>query len=359
MNDLTLLRDAGPEAAPLSMAARSAARAALLAEIEGAAMRTAPRRRIRIGWTAALRVGVAVVTAAAAWATAVVVTGSGTPDRAGDGPGGMTLVAVDEITFPLSLDPAPAGLTPSFTGSAGNPEAVAGYTAADGTGFAIYLSPAEMPPGDDPNVTDSGSVAVAGVPARWTTGVSRETCTIANVCFDELPFASLSWERAPGQWVRLSGDGDHGDVAALVAVGESLVDRPQPINLQVGLAPAGWSVVDWHESSGAIGVASDADPSQVLSVQCMPEAPAGAHQMDNGSVAERVASVTALDPPVVTTVDGRPATVVHASDYMDGELRFWLVAWELADGMLCTVQTPESFSQADVVAIAEGVTYAP
>ena len=117
--------------------------------------------------------------------------------------------------------------------------------------------------------------------------------------------------------------------------------------------------MDWHESSGAIGVASDEDPTRALTVQCMPEAPAGVNEMDNGSVQGRVAAVTALEPPVTTTVGGRPAQLVHGADYMDADLRFWLVAWELPDGTLCAVQTPEDFTRDDVLAIAEGVTYTP
>ena len=358
MNDLQLLRDAGPGAAPLSTAARSAARAALLAEIEGAGMRAAPRRNLRPGRTAALRTGIAAATAAAAWVGAVVLTGPDAADPVPGGTGGMTLVAVDDITFPLSLDPVPAGMTPTFTGSAGDPEAIAGYSSADGTGFSIHLSPTELPPADDPNVTDSGTVAVAGAQASYGAGTTPELCTVVDVCFEDLPFAELVWERAPGQWVRLTGDGAHGEVAALVAVGESLVDRPQPINLQVGLAPAGWSVVDWHESSGAVGLASDDDPTQVIGVQCMPDPPPGTRLVDS-TVENRIDSVVAIDPAVSTTVGGRPASVVLAHDYMDENLRFWLVAWEFPDGTLCTVQTPDDFSRADVLAIAEGVTYRP
>lgn len=271
----------------------------------------------------------------------------------------MTLVAVDEITFPLSLEPAPPGMTPSFTGSAGDPDAVAGYTSADGTGFAIQLSATEPLPGVNPHTTARGTVDVGGATASYFAGTTPQICTVANTCFEDLPFAELIWERAPGRWVRLSGDGVHGELAALVAVGESLVDRPQPITLQVGLAPEGWSVVDWHESSGAIGVASDEDPTRTLSVQCMPEAPAGALGMDNGSVEQRIAAVTALDPVESTTVGGRPARVVRAADGMEPGLHFWLVAWELADGTLCSVQTPEDFAREDVLDIAEGVTYAP
>ena len=39
---------------------------------------------------------------------------------------------------------------------------------------------------------------------------------------------------------------------------------------------------------------------------------------------------------------------------MDADLRFWLVAWELPDGTLCSVQTPDDFTRDDVLAIAEG-----
>jgi hypothetical protein len=359
MNDLQVLRQAGPDGPTLSPAARSAARAALMAEIDG----PTTRRARRPGRAGAVRICVAAVTAAAAWGGAVVLTGPDDAAPASPAPDGMTLVAVQEITFPLSLDPEPAGMTPSFTGAAGDPEAIAGYTLPDGTGFSIYLSPEEPTWAADQystyDVADQGTTGIGGAEARYVVGSMGRTCTVANRCFDDLAFAQLDWERAPGQWVDLSGQGTYGDLATLVAVAESLVDRPQPINLQVGLAPAGWSVLDWHESSGAISVADDADPSRVLGVQCMPEAPAGAVEMDNGSVGQRIASVTAIDPAVSTTVGGQPAQVVHAHDYVDPESRFWLVAWELPDGALCTVTTPEEFTQADVLAIAEGVTYTP
>ncbi|MGY2065970.1 hypothetical protein [Blastococcus sp. SYSU DS0619] len=358
MNDLTLLREAGPDAPPLSTAARSAARAALLAEIDG----PAPRRSRVPGRKATLRIGLAAGTAAAAWAAAVVVTGSDAPGSVPSSAGGMTLVAVEEITFPLSLDPVPAGMTPSFTGAAGSDEAVAGYSFPDGTGFSIYLAPEEpvwaFEQSEAPDVTGTGTTTVAGVEARYVVGSTDRLCTIVGQCFEDLPFAQLVWERTPGEWVYLSGDDVHGDLATLVAVGESLVDRPQPINLQVGLAPAGWSVVDWHESSGAVGLADDEDPSQVIGVQCMPDPPPSPTLVDT-TVEERIASVTAIDPVVSTTVGGRPAQVVHAHDYMDSGNRFWLAAWEFADGTLCTVHAPEGFPQDDVLAIAGEVTYTP
>ncbi|PZU47792.1 MAG: hypothetical protein DI571_04090 [Arsenicicoccus sp.] len=358
MNDLTLLREAGPDAPPLSPAARSAARAALLAEIDGPAPRRSPvpSRRTTLG------VALGAVTAAAAWAAAVVVTGADAPGPVSPGTGGMTLVAVEEITFPLSLDPVPTGMTPSFTGATGSDEAVAGYSFPDGTGFSIHLAPEEpdwaFEQYEAADVIGTGTTTVAGVETRYVVGSTDRICTIVGQCFEDLPFAQLVWERTPGEWVYLAGDGVHGDLATLVAVGESLVDRPQPINLQVGLAPAGWSVVDWHESSGAVGLASDEDPSQVIGVQCMPDPPPGPTLVDT-TVEERIASVTPIDPVVSTTVGGRPAQVVHAHDHVDPENRFWLAAWEFADGTLCTVHAPEGFPQDDVLAIAEGVTYTP
>ncbi len=95
MNELTLLREAGPEAPVLTPAARSAARAALLAEIatsrEGRRRVRAPHRRT------VLRLGAALVAVAAAWTTAVVVAG---PDAAAPRPGSVALVDFALPAFP-------------------------------------------------------------------------------------------------------------------------------------------------------------------------------------------------------------------------------------------------------------------
>lgn len=354
MNEITLLREAGPGAPVLRPAARSAARAALLAEIDGPVR----RRRRRPGRATALRIGAAVVAVAAAWAGAVALTGPGARPSS-TAPDAMTLVAVEEVTFPLSLDPAPPGMTPSFTGAAGDPEAVAGYTAADGTGFSVYLSPTEPSWAADQfeasDITGRGITAVLGADATYVVGSSERVCTVADVCFEDHPFAQLVWERAPGQWVNLYGDGPYGDVAALVGVGGSLVDRPQPVNLQVGLAPAGWSVVDWHESSGVVGLASDADPSRTLTVQVFPPADG------TWTPEERIASETAVGQVADVVVDGQAGKLALVAQVApDGtEIRLRMLAWQLPDGSLATVYAPEDFAPDDVVAIANGVTYTP
>ena len=98
MNDITLLREAGPAAPPLQPAVRSAARVALLEEIErsrtvrGRVRARLPRRRT------ALRIGVGVTVAAAAWTAAVVIAA---PDELGPPPGSVTLVDFETPTSPL------------------------------------------------------------------------------------------------------------------------------------------------------------------------------------------------------------------------------------------------------------------
>jgi hypothetical protein len=354
MNDITLLREAGPEAPELRSDVRSAARAALLAGIEGPVRK--PSRRL--GRRGVFRLGVAVVTAVAAWAGAVAITGTDAPRANGPVMDSVRLVATQAITFPLSLDPAPEGLKPVFTGGPGwgTPGDIAGYQGADGTGFSVYVQPGEQSWAFDQNdgneITDSGTTTVAGTDARYVVGIMARTCTATNACFDKLPFARLVWQRAPGQWVYVAGDNAYGSLTAVRAVGESLVDRPQRVDLQVGLAPDGWSAVQWHNSNDVV-FANDADPGERLMAQVQAPGPYG------DPVAERIASVTAIDPVISVEVDGRPARLVRAHDAMDGGPPFWLLAWQLPTGEVVTVNAPEEFSQEDVLAIANGITYTP
>ena len=59
------------------------------------------------------RIGVGITVAAVAWTAAVVIAA---PHEPGNPPGSVTLVAFDVPTFPLSLDPVPAGMRPAFSG---------------------------------------------------------------------------------------------------------------------------------------------------------------------------------------------------------------------------------------------------
>ena len=207
--------------------------------------------------------------------------------------------------------------------------------------------------GEPYDVAETGTVAVDGAEAEFVRG------TIVNVCDDsgcrDRPFVDLVWERAAGQWIWLQGEGAYGDVVAVVGVAESLVDRPQPINLQVGLAPAGWSVVDWHESSGAISLADDDDPSQVLGVMMPGSSRIRVH---DEPVEQRIASVTADRPGGLdrrSTV-GPPRSSTPTTTWIPDE-PFLAPGVAARRRHLVTVQAPEAFAQDDVLAIAEQVTY--
>ncbi len=43
------------------------------------------------------------------------------------------------------------------------------------------------------------------------------------------------------------GHGAYSETAAVIAVAESIVDRPRPVGPQFGLGPAGWSLNGYEE----------------------------------------------------------------------------------------------------------------
>jgi hypothetical protein len=315
------------------------------------ALRRGPRRR-----TARARIGVAVVAVAAAWATAVLVAPS---DRAGS-PGGppateavptgspsgavdrLTLVAAEQATFPLSLEPPPAGLTPAFSFWGGVPY----YGDQPPVHTADYLSPggdrvlvslfAEDPRSlDDHGVegVPSGTVAVGGRSAEvWRSEFS----------------VSLLWQRPDGRWVRITGEGAYADTAAVVGVAESVVDRPQPLGLQFGLAPAGWNLGGYEESR-SLDLVSDAHPDQPplrLSIFGGPGFPATIDVPFEGQ---------ALAGPVEpVTVQGLPGRIARADDGSS-----WLLAGQFADGTLFLLLAPAVLTREQVLEIAEQVMYSP
>jgi hypothetical protein len=353
---------------------------------------TRPRRR-RPGRRALLRAGLALVAIAAAWTTAVVVaptdraatpdnrTAMPTPGVETPTPGietpanGITLVAAERVTFPLSLDPVPEGLTPSF-GRAGGPTPFgtfpvtwsAHYRAADGSGFGFWTSHEdpreewefehELPQWGYANsdITETRTVDVDGTDADLVRGnYDRPSCTYApstpvqteepeEVCTSS--FADLFWERQDGQWVWLRGEDAYADTSTLVAVAESIVDRPQPVDLQLGLAPAGWSLNSYDE--GHIAFVKSDDPTQRLAVSLM--------ERWRRETVENAFKGMYDGPEHWVTVNGRPAKIVLVDQ---GEFNEWFLAGELDSGALFMIQTPETFTQEQVVEIAEQVTYSP
>ncbi|SEL27382.1 hypothetical protein SAMN04515665_110141 [Blastococcus sp. DSM 46786] len=345
MNDLTLLREAGPEAPPLSPAARSAARAALLAEIEGPAPRRRPRRRLVV------RTGVAAVAVAAAWTAAVVIAapeGPGTPATS------VTLVDFEMPTFPLSLAPEPVGMRPAFTGD-GESAGFAEYDSADGADrFTVGVHEDEPDWLEDgyasADVTDRREIVVDGVAADLVRGTRNVYCEDGlTVCARE-GFAEILWERRHDQWVLLSGEGRYGRPPELVAVAESLVDRPQRATLAAELAPAGWSV-QFYKMGRVLTLVNDSYEQQTITVHVpLPEDVPPLEQV-------RESLMGPVGPQLDVTVQGRPAALVRVDN--GPRDRGWFLQAQFQDGTTFTLQVPDAFTQEQVLEFAEQVTYHP
>jgi hypothetical protein len=350
MNDIALVREAAPEAPPLTTDVRNTARAALMAEIDGARPRSrrTPSRKVR--W----RIGVGVVAVAASWAAAVVIAA---PDGPGTPADSVRLVEFSVPTFPLSLDPAPQGLRPAFDGD-GDGASTASYHNEDyREGFSVSVGDEEPDLGADVEGVSLGEVhefeiddrsaAVVHGSSNWCWGPDgSETCAPRG-------FTQLAWERLDGQWVFLEGHGSYDDTTRLVAVAESLVDRPQPAILDVGLAPDGWSI-QFYKMGRVLTLVNDAYEAQELSVHVpLPEDVIPADRV-------RESIMGPIGPQRDVIVNGRPAQLVRVDiGYVVDGHRYegWYLQAQFPDGTTFVVQAPEAFTQEQVLELAESVTH--
>jgi hypothetical protein len=328
------------------------------------ATRTANRlRRRRPGRKTLVRVGVAVVAIAAAWTTAVAVAPpdrTATPDHTATpsegtappsgpvGANGITLVAAEEVTFPLSLDPEPTGLRPTFSRRGGVPYFgdapavfVADYSSADGDRVLLGLF------SEDPRGLEGYGWSAEGDPA----GTVSVDGTEAEVRSGD-SFATVLWERSDGRWVSILGEGAYRETTALVAVAETVVDRPQPVGLQFGLAPAGWSLGGYEESR-SLDLVSDTDPEQLPLRLSLFGGPGFAATIDGPFEGRALAG-----PIEPVTIKGLPARMALA-DGDEGGTDTWLVAGQLPDGPLFLLVAPPVLTREQVLEIAEQITYTP
>ncbi|WP_347058750.1 hypothetical protein ABC795_00200 [Blastococcus sp. HT6-30] len=350
MNDLTLLREAGPEAPPLAPAARSAARAALLAEIEGPAL----HRRRRPSRKATVRTGLAAVTVAAAWAAAVVIAA---PDGPGTPATSVTLVDFQMPTFPLSLEPEPEGMAPAFDGN-GEGASIASYDDATGrNGFTVYVAEDEHESPDEGSADyrelSAGEVSVDGRDAELVR-YSRTWCTGAGVGEDcgRRTFARLNWERSDDHWVMLLGYGRYSSAERLVAVAESLVDRPQRVTLTAELAPAGWSV-QFYKMGRVLTLVNDAYEQQTITVHVpLPEDVSPPDEL-------RDQLMGPVGDVVPVTVHDRPAYLARIDAGYADQRQAWFLQGQFEDGTTFELQVPDAFTQEQVLEFAEQVTYHP
>ena len=355
-----------------------------------------PRRRPRRA--VLLRAGAAAVAVAAMWAAVVLPADPAVPPDGGTAAptsvaptsvapptialptGGISLVAAEAITFPLSLDPQPPGLTPVILSRSGGVEAQgfgpltwsADYEQVDGEpqgGVLIQVLPddprsggrgwpQEEPdqPGDPDrqDIVDSGSVVVDGQDAAFVQATSRDPDTGADA---EHRTTAVTWQRPDGQWIEVLGEDAYGDdSAALIAVARSIVFRPQPVDLQFGLAPAGWSVTGYQTGDPSLGgyldVTSDRDPRQLLRLSLIGRQ--GGATID--SAIEAIAPTAAVEPVTVHGMDARLARVPAS----EGQPEHWvLVGQFIADGPLLDLLAPVELTAEQVVAIADQTSYTP
>ncbi|PMR60003.1 hypothetical protein C1A38_16405 [Verrucosispora sp. ts21] len=331
MNDLELLREHGPDAPPVSLAALSSARQRLMAEMAPAA----PARR-RWGWSRVSwapqhrRVGlgfaVAVVVAAAAGGTFMLSEHRASTGRST----GVQLVAFDSPVYPIGLRPRPAGLAaPTFSGGVardeqGNdrPVMTAVFRAADGVSD-VYLGVSDRyVPQDAPERVRS--VSLQGVPGFVVEHDAQSGTSVV-----------LSWQRRPGQWVTLTGHGRFGNEAAVRALAATVADDAQPVPLQVRLAPAGWRLVAFKDNKIVTLRAPDSVEELIVNLVKAPER----DLMGWVSGAKRVSTVQ---------VNGRESHLVQT---IDG----WFLQVPLPDGTAFHLQAPAMLTGEQVVAVGAQV----
>lgn len=287
----------------------------------------------------ALRVGVGLVAAAVTWAGAVVLAA---PDPVGPPPTSVTLVAFEPPTFPLSLDPVPAGLVPSSLSAGPGGVLHGGYRSTDGEDRVSLLVTPEEP--EQHGVEDTVDVSVRGRDAELVTGSDVVCGGSGTECVDvRVPYVHVVVEWRDGTWVQLSGDGRYEDADRLLAVAETLVDQPRRVPLQVHLAPSGW-VVEAYKDDRVLTLANADFPQQTLTVH-LPEAAIPAEEL----VGQLMGPV---GPLVSVTVGGRPAQLVPTDSG-------WYLQAQFPDGTTFVLQAPEAFTQEQVLAVAAQVTYTP
>ncbi|WP_229403131.1 hypothetical protein [Micromonospora okii] len=247
----------------------------------------------------------------------------------------VQLVAFDAPVYPIGLQARPGGLAaPTFSGGVardeqGNerPVMTAVFLATDGVSD-VYLAVGDryVPPDAAERVRP---VSVKGDEPGFV--VERQAQSGRSVV--------LSWERRPGQWVTLTGNGRFGSETAVRALASTVVDDSQPVPLQVRLAPVGWQLAAFKDNKTV--TLRDPASGEELSVNLV-EAPAE-DPMSLVSGAKRVGTVQ---------VNGRDSDLVQT---LDG----WFLQVPLPDGTAFHLQAPALLTEEQVAAVAAQVTVAP
>ncbi|NGY63192.1 hypothetical protein G7043_30160 [Lentzea sp. NEAU-D13] len=328
MNEFTMIREHGPEPTPLSADVLAKARADLLAEIHAATPATTSRPvhlRRRTVVVAAAAVAVAVV-------TGVIATGgTDTPIPTYEAP---VLIKFDMPALPPELNPVPDGVT------------APGFTAEPGWLAAVY-SDADKKPGEE-----MSAISVIVSSNRRSSDGARTTyagkpAVLEKVDQKEPAFrqVALTWERSPGQWIKLTGTGRYADEHTVRSLADTLVDTDKRLSLDINVAPAGWELYAFKGAApdGAGAVTSLRDPN-------------------NPNRTIHVSTMLGLVPNYGQAVEGGPRDTIGVSvNGRQGDLvqipgKQWMLQAPLPDGRAFQLQVPADFTQQQVIELAEGVS---
>ncbi|GAA4568169.1 hypothetical protein GCM10023176_22040 [Micromonospora coerulea] len=345
MNEVTFLNTHGPDAPDLSEEALHAARVRVLAEISAAstavphAARSAVLSRLGaarpgrrqllmrlalpgVGLVAVVATAVAVMPDAPQRTPRPPVTAGGPTGTRSAVPGRIKLVAATAPEFPYAL---PNLGKPSFTADPGGP-IFAVYLAPDGSDVVLTIGTSR---GDQP-IRGERDIRVDGRPGRIHS-VPDGSGGVGSV--------QLTWERRPGEWVTIVGNGRHASVEAVLQLARQVVDQPQRLafKVTVGLVPDGWELGGFKDGGSLISYRDPANSDLDLHVRWTPE-PDTSPDSD----------IEGFQTGHAVTVNKRPARLVQAK-------QFWRLTATLADGSGFTLMAPRSFTRDQVIAVANSV----
>ena len=337
MNEIKLLETYGPDGPALSDGARQVARSRLRTEMT-TAMAPEGRRAVPVSRRVAsgllrlppgmrMALGAAAAVAAVLGAVAVLPQAREEspfpPVTAGtDSPAArpVNLVAATTPEFPYDL---PMLGTPIFTADPGGP-IMAVYQSEDQESDVVLVAFAGGVEPEDFGHLGRRPVSVDGRPGRL-------------VPIDGAH--QLTWERRPGQWVTIVGNGRYDSEEAVLGLARQVVDQPQEVGIKVaiGLVPDGWDLGGFKENTTIVTYVDPQDPASALTVRWtpLPDWHPDSEVMD-------------FEAGQDVTVNERHARLVRARD-------FWMLTTTLADGSGFTLMAPRSFSADQVIAVAGSV----
>ncbi|GAB2968208.1 hypothetical protein GCM10027076_00470 [Nocardioides montaniterrae] len=259
------------------------------------------------------------VAAAAAVGFAVVPGLSGS-DRA------IALAPTAPLSFPVTATWLPPSVSPTRFFSYGDLGLqIESFRAGeDGIAIGVGTSYDTVPPLDH-----SVPVDINGIEGRAfdATGDDRSR-----------PEYGIAWQLPDGRIVQVSGGGRFDDPALLERVADSVVERAQPVDLTLSLAPSGWRVTD-YQSDDHVTYADPADDhDQDLSVSI------------RSSVGADLDDYYRLEDLHDITVDGRHGVMARLSDG-------WLIETSAADGQAFALMAPTSLTEDQAIQVAAGVRH--